>query len=379
MSSWEHSSVFQSAGGARSTRGSEKRGKKAGDQSGTKPIVKYSRRFKQNKNIPEVAATPIQEASIPEDISNAKVDPDATAKVVTVLQEQSSDDEQVFYDDFDDIELPDESEIALPPDQPILTFSSKDEDVKNLQHPALQTALASIILPQLVGDGDQNVEAKFVCRHCGRYRWKSTLRRHENVECGGKEPSHQCPYCPYKAKQRGNLGVHVRKHHDKMKFTKVSKLFPINSWPLLAFLFLIAAEDLSITRIAGLSWDQWSARLALPLITQLREGSLPLMLPRDLSVSQPTNAMTPGFSCPDCGRMYKLKSSLRNHQKWECGKEPQFQCPYCVYRAKQKMHIGRHMERMHKEKFIKIEEDNKAFNYEQMQMQQQNASSNGQQ
>jgi hypothetical protein len=64
-----------------------------------------------------------------------------------------------------------------------------------------------------------------------------------------------------------------------------------------------------------------------------------------------------GFTCPDCGRMYKLKSSLRNHQKWECGKEPQFQCPYCVYRAKQKMHIGRHMERMHKEKFFKVEGD----------------------
>lgn len=57
-----------------------------------------------------------------------------------------------------------------------------------------------------------------------------------------------------------------------------------------------------------------------------------------------------GYSCPapDCGRVYKLKSSLRNHQKWECGKDPQFQCPFCVYRAKQKMHIGRHMERMHK-------------------------------
>lgn len=39
---------------------------------------------------------------------------------------------------------------------------------------------------------------------------------------------------------------------------------------------------------------------------------------------------------------------MRNHQKWECGKDPQFQCPFCVYRAKQKMHIGRHMERMHK-------------------------------
>lgn len=56
----------------------------------------------------------------------------------------------------------------------------------------------------------------------------------------------------------------------------------------------------------------------------------------------------PGFDCSACGRIYKLKSSLRNHQKWECGKEPQFSCPYCVYKAKQKMHIARHLERMHK-------------------------------
>lgn len=65
----------------------------------------------------------------------------------------------------------------------------------------------------------------FPCRHCGRkYRWKSTLRRHENDECGNKEPAHQCPYCSYKAKQRGNLGVHVRKHHsDKPKLESSRK------------------------------------------------------------------------------------------------------------------------------------------------------------
>lgn len=132
----------------------------------------------------------------------------------------------------------------------------------------------------------------------------------------------------------------------------------------------------------------------MPLVTTLREGAHPLVFPRDLCVStmktEPTqrpevvcspsdtssnganannssnnsgngsNAQQEvGFACPDCGRMYKLKSSLRNHQKWECGKEPQFQCPYCVYRAKQKMHIGRHMERMHKEKFFKVSGDGK--------------------
>lgn len=152
--------------------------------------------------------------------------------------------------------------------------------------------------------------------------------------------------------------------------------------------FVTGAEDLSITKIAGLTWEQWNERLAMPLVTTLREGAHPLVFPRDLCVStmetkdfRPKEERSPngssgsasgngntsnagngnldGFTCPDCGRMYKLKSSLRNHQKWECGKEPQFQCPYCVYRAKQKMHIGRHMERMHKEKFFKVGGDGK--------------------
>lgn len=66
-------------------------------------------------------------------------------------------------------------------------------------------------------DNSQTDGKPFACRHCGKtYRWKSTLRRHENVECGGKAPSYECPYCAYKAKQRGNLGVHVRKHHPEM-------------------------------------------------------------------------------------------------------------------------------------------------------------------
>lgn len=67
-----------------------------------------------------------------------------------------------------------------------------------------------------------------------------------------------------------------------------------------------------------------------------------------------------GVECTKCGRHYKLKSSLRNHQKWECGKEPQFQCPYCNYRAKQKMHVARHIERMHREKLDMLEMSERA-------------------
>ncbi|CAF4864484.1 unnamed protein product [Pieris macdunnoughi] len=107
----------------------------------------------------------------------------------------------------------------------------------------------------------------------------------------------------------------------------------------------VATEE-SYPRLGGLSWEHWSARLALPLVAGMSVGARSL----------PASPGESSFTCPDCGRVYKLKSSLRNHQKWECGKEPQFQCPYCVYRAKQKMHIARHMERMHREVTIKPEQ-----------------------
>lgn len=70
-----------------------------------------------------------------------------------------------------------------------------------------------VLSDQIIRPGYSN-ESLFECRHCGkRYRWKSTMRRHEQVECGDKEPMYQCTECPYRAKQKGNLGVHVRKHH----------------------------------------------------------------------------------------------------------------------------------------------------------------------
>jgi len=62
-------------------------------------------------------------------------------------------------------------------------------------------------------------QRKFRCRFCGKgYRWKSTMRRHETVECGGKPPAFECSKCPYKARQRGNLTVHFKRHHLKMNF-----------------------------------------------------------------------------------------------------------------------------------------------------------------
>nr|CAH7735832.1 unnamed protein product [Callosobruchus chinensis] len=55
--------------------------------------------------------------------------------------------------------------------------------------------------------------------------------------------------------------------------------------------------------------------------------------------------------CPNCDRTYKWKRGLSQHLRYECGKEPQFACPYapvCRYRTKVKSHIKCHVKNVHK-------------------------------
>lgn len=51
--------------------------------------------------------------------------------------------------------------------------------------------------------------------------------------------------------------------------------------------------------------------------------------------------------CKCCGKQYKLATSLYNHTKYECGKEPQFHCPMCSYRSYQKGNFRRHLKVQH--------------------------------
>ncbi|XP_023703647.1 longitudinals lacking protein isoform X16 [Cryptotermes secundus] len=54
------------------------------------------------------------------------------------------------------------------------------------------------------------------------------------------------------------------------------------------------------------------------------------------------------FKCPNCGRGYIHQKSLRQHMKHECGKEPQFQCPYCPKKTKLKGNMKQHVILVHK-------------------------------
>jgi hypothetical protein len=63
----------------------------------------------------------------------------------------------------------------------------------------------------------------------------------------------------------------------------------------------------------------------------------------------PPSRMPGTFKCPGCNKSYWYKKTMLRHLRLECGKEPQFQCPYCAHRAKQKNHLVKHVASRHKD------------------------------
>lgn len=51
------------------------------------------------------------------------------------------------------------------------------------------------------------------------------------------------------------------------------------------------------------------------------------------------------YTCDACHRSYRYKKGLNQHVKYECGVQPQFQCPVdgCFYRAKVKGNLTKHL------------------------------------
>lgn len=53
------------------------------------------------------------------------------------------------------------------------------------------------------------------------------------------------------------------------------------------------------------------------------------------------------FICQMCSKSYKSKYKLTRHMKYECGQEPQFQCPYCIHRSCHKFNLKKHILYVH--------------------------------
>ena len=64
--------------------------------------------------------------------------------------------------------------------------------------------------------------------------------------------------------------------------------------------------------------------------------------------AQQLSSEGPGvFTCKTCGKIYRWKRTLQYHIRFECGKEPKFQCPYCPLRSKRKGNITAHIKYLH--------------------------------
>ena len=53
------------------------------------------------------------------------------------------------------------------------------------------------------------------------------------------------------------------------------------------------------------------------------------------------------YQCLQCGKKYHYKTSLSRHMRLECGKVPQFQCPFCPHRAKLNWNLQKHIKIKH--------------------------------
>jgi hypothetical protein len=58
------------------------------------------------------------------------------------------------------------------------------------------------------------------------------------------------------------------------------------------------------------------------------------------------------YHCPTCVKSYGTRSAMNAHYKYDCGKPPRFQCPYCGKLNRKKFNVQDHIRRIHPERPI---------------------------
>ncbi|KAG8233648.1 hypothetical protein J437_LFUL013609 [Ladona fulva] len=253
---------------------------------------------------------------------------------------------------------------------------------------------------------------RFMCQTCKTtYGRRDNLMRHVRLECG-KEALFHCPQCKYRAKRKFSLIRHLRRGLGRRRSSRVSAdrshltfsaslhprahrrasslLVAFYQWhrargrpvfPVYQLRQAVQVEDLPkepleagmrscssvpVSNVFSQVLSERKSQAALSLLAFDRsfydvKGDVFLfdylaviVVSFDFGASGGLGWIPPVcidglYACEQCGRTYKRKDSLRRHLQWECGKEPQFQCPFCPQRSKRKAHQIRHIRRLHKE------------------------------
>ncbi|XP_034185406.1 uncharacterized protein LOC117606608 isoform X19 [Osmia lignaria lignaria] len=62
---------------------------------------------------------------------------------------------------------------------------------------------------------------------------------------------------------------------------------------------------------------------------------------------KPSNTSDERYACPKCERSYRHLHHMQRHCRYECGRPPRFQCPYCGMRSKQSNNVYKHIRAKH--------------------------------
>lgn len=105
--------------------------------------------------------------------------------------------------------------------------------------------------------------------------------------------------------------------------------------------FILLFRNLKIT-ISHLLLSDW-----LKSLTKIRIPRLVQKEPISKSPQPRPPAKEKNFPCPNCPAGFSEKASLTRHLRYECGQEPRFKCPYCMYRTKWTSSIYNHVRNKH--------------------------------
>ncbi|KAK0097568.1 hypothetical protein PV326_001075 [Microctonus aethiopoides] len=185
------------------------------------------------------------------------------------------------------------------------------------------------------------------CINCGKkYKWLDSLRRHQRVECGNKEKRFTCFPCNKKFKYRYELRNHNAALHIFHGDAVIGECYSPGAaidWYYQyqsMYLRLVAANQMKET-LDGTNIDQSSSCQLDDCVNinnhhqqNPQNNSIDLCTNESGQSTSVNNFLNIGsrdlmnnYSCPKCGNGYTRLHSLNRHIRFECGVEPQFECP----------------------------------------------------
>ncbi|XP_060535625.1 zinc finger protein 91-like [Cylas formicarius] len=219
----------------------------------------------------------------------------------------------------------------------------------------------------------KNPTKRFLC-HCGKaFMRRQSLNSHTNFVCG-KMKQHYCGMCKkffwalHQLKEHQKIckktchgemsnatveGVRYKQKGIHKLFTKFSKKKKrcylekryVGRQILTRFILpnLIWRHNIELHRevCVTLAFNFLIVEISKPNYSGNEDAVLSTV--RTTPRTKPERFLAKKFKCSVCQKAYFVLSSLRRHERFECQKDKQFSCPYCLKKYIHKHHVTEHI------------------------------------